>query len=201
MRHLVLSLIFASWCHSQTVQSRTVTSSGNFFEWDTLVNGFYKLKWGNKKLVRTYPEQFDPQEAFAGFISDNDQVIILEGSCGRSCLYALILPLDSTSAPIRYSNPLDFDIKRNLIAYSSDQGPSVSLAVAVQDFMTGETQFFVADDCHNAVSDFGSITITLAQFQGARLHYEWQCFQMIPGWPQGKPISMSRTVLLEFRKR
>jgi hypothetical protein len=198
MKYLIFLFTFMYCSYAQVGQNRNITPAGNFYKWDVLPNDQYGLQWGNRILTRSFPKTFNSDEAFAPFISENSQVIILMGGCGRYCSYGLVLPFDTTFKPLRYDQPYDFNINKNLVAYPYEDDTQSDTGLVVENFITGERHFFIAENCRYFAFNLASQSIYKAQFEGDSLHYNSQYLQKDPNYPSGKPIFMSRTVSVKF---
>jgi len=145
---------------------------GVYFETVRISDTSYVLKWGIESTHSYFSKHFF---AILGngtleYLTSNDSVIILSQTCGTSCSYFVILPMNGHE-PLLYYHPQALDLNRNLIAYSPTKYDE-DIFLIVENYLTGKQTLLKENNLCPGV--FKGDCIEACFFEGSELILKWQ---------------------------
>lgn len=150
----------------------------------------YTIKWSSAHFDNKSSRKFDVLgNGVLGILDADSENIILEQSCGSSCMIYVILPLKNNSVEIEYLFAKAYDLKNKLIAYVPEDE---NVFIRVENFITGQTIDVKEDNLCPAT--FKSDCIDTIYFNKSKLVIKWQGKK----WEQGKPDLQDKIIPINF---
>jgi hypothetical protein len=158
--------------------------------YDFIGDSTYTIKWSSAHFDNKSSRKFDVLgNGVLGILDADSENIILEQSCGSSCITYVILPLKNKSVEKEYLFAKAYDLKNKLIAYVPED---VNVFIRVENFITGQTIDVKEDNLCPAT--FKSDCIDTIYFNKNKLVIKWQGKK----WEKDKPDLQDKIIPINF---